>query len=353
VQALAVGEDDGTCYMAMTYINGETVKARLKRDGKFEVDEALHIVQQVAEALYYAWDEAGMIHRDVKPDNIMITDDGIVKLTDLGLAMQQTEWREDMEISGSPSYMSPEQFTGDKLDSRSDIYSLGVTLYQMISGILPFDGQTVKSVAKQHFEEEAVPLNKRDPKVPPKVAQFVSRMMAKNPEDRFKDLEELLHGIWNLRQKTAPDTSLVPDVHTISIKRLDYEMQNDLLEKKKAHGARRRSASSFLERLDYVKVALIARSGGGPLRHRLGALLGRGGNAESGKVVQSLDYYKRLCSDKTMDPQELVKEGDKILADLGPLANFEQSEAILRFKTLYAEAGRRKASRTPRVSKSP
>ena len=103
VQALAVGEEDGTCYMAMTYINGETVKARMKRDGKIPVDEALHIVQQVAEALYYAWDEAGMIHRDVKPDNIMITEDGIVKLTDLGLAMQQTEWREDMEISGSPS----------------------------------------------------------------------------------------------------------------------------------------------------------------------------------------------------------------------------------------------------------
>ena len=154
VQSYAVGEDDGFCYMAMTYVNGENLRTRLRREGRIPVDEALHITQQVAEALYYAWDEAGLIHRDVKPDNIMITDDGIVKLTDLGLAMNQSEWHEGMDVSGSPSYMSPEQFRGEKLDPRSDVYSLGVSLYQMISGRLPFESDSVKKLAEMHLEKE-------------------------------------------------------------------------------------------------------------------------------------------------------------------------------------------------------
>ena len=90
VQAFAVGEENGVCFMAMNYINGESLKAKLLREGRLSVDESLHIVQQVAEALHYAWQEAKLIHRDVKPDNIMITTEGIVKLTDLGLAINQS-----------------------------------------------------------------------------------------------------------------------------------------------------------------------------------------------------------------------------------------------------------------------
>lgn len=227
VQSYAVGTDEGYIYMAMTYIKGETLRSRLKRIGMVPVDEALHIVQQVAEALFYAWDECRIIHRDVKPENIMLTEKGIVKLTDLGLAMQQREWAEDMEISGSPSYMSPEQFAGEKLDTRSDIYSLGITLYQMLSGKLPFAADTVTGVAQQHFEDEAVPLDKINPAIPSNVVKLVEKMMEKEAEDRFSNMEELLKEIWTIRQKTAPAKELVPDVHTISAKRLDYEKQNE------------------------------------------------------------------------------------------------------------------------------
>ncbi|MBR2426329.1 MAG: serine/threonine protein kinase [Lentisphaeria bacterium] len=227
VQSYAVGTDEGYIYMAMTYIKGETLRSRLKRIGIVPVDEALHIIQQVAEALFYAWDECRIIHRDVKPENIMLTEKGIVKLTDLGLAMQQREWAEDMEISGSPSYMSPEQFAGEKLDTRSDIYSLGITLYQMLSGKLPFAADTVTGVAQQHFEEEAVPLDKINPAIPSNVVKLVEKMMEKEAEDRFSNMEELLKEIWTIRQKTAPAKELVPDVHTISAKRLDYEKQNE------------------------------------------------------------------------------------------------------------------------------
>ena len=233
VQSFAVGTDEGYIYMAMTYIKGETLRTRLKRVGKLSVDEALHIVQQVAEALFYAWDECRIIHRDVKPENIMLTEKGIVKLTDLGLAMQQREWAEDMEISGSPSYMSPEQFAGEKLDTRSDIYSLGITLYQMLSGKLPFAGETATSVAQQHFEEEAIPLDKLIPSIPSDVSKLVAKMMEKDADDRFANMEELLKEIWTIRQKTAPAKELVPDVHTISAKRLDYERQNEQAIKKR------------------------------------------------------------------------------------------------------------------------
>ena len=227
VQSYAVGMDEGYIYMAMTYIKGETLSSRLRRDGKIPVDEALHITQQVAEALYYAWDECHIIHRDVKPDNIMLTEKGIVKLTDLGLAMTQREWTEDMDVSGSPSYMSPEQFTGEKLDTRSDIYSLGVTLYQMLSGRLPFTADTITSVANQHFEETPTPLNQVTDGIPLRVVLLVNKMMEKFVADRFDNMEELLREIWTIRQKTAPAKELVPDVHTISVKRLDYEMQNE------------------------------------------------------------------------------------------------------------------------------
>jgi serine/threonine-protein kinase len=233
VQSYAVGEDDGYSYMAMTYIKGESLKSRLKRDKRIPIDEALHIVQQVAEALCYAWNESRLIHRDVKPDNIMITDDGIVKLTDLGLAMNQKDWSEDMDISGSPSYMSPEQFAGEPLDTRSDIYSLGVTLYQMITGSLPFRAVSISTLANQHFNQKPEPPEHFVPGLPSTVSALIKKMMAKKPGKRYADMEELLDAIWRLRQITAPSRSLVPDVHTISIRRLNYEIQTEYVNNKR------------------------------------------------------------------------------------------------------------------------
>jgi len=225
VQSYAVGEEDGVCYLAMNYIKGETLSDRLEREKRIPVDEALHIAQQVAEALFYAWDDSRLIHRDVKPDNIMITADGIVKLTDMGLAIAQGDWTADSEISGSPSYMSPEQFAGEELDCRCDIYSLGITLYQMISGKLPFFGESFQEIASQHFNEEPPPLYRLNIGVTLKVSHLVKKMMEKLPEDRFPDYDLLLKSLWNLRHVTAPDSSLIPDIHTISIHHLDYNLQ--------------------------------------------------------------------------------------------------------------------------------
>ena len=275
------------------------------------VDEALHISQQVAEALYDAWDEVGLIHRDVKPDNIMITDDGIVKLTDLGLAINQSEWHEGMEISGSPSYMSPEQFRGEKLDSRSDIYSLGVTLFQMISGRLPFESDSVKKLAQLHLEKEPPSLRHLVPGVPLAVDALVKRMMAKRPESRYASMEEVLKAIWTIRQKTAPNKSLVPDVHTISIKRLDYEIQNESSELKAKVAGKVIVQASWMDRLITGFVTAVAVI---VLMLVLFALTG--GRETKLRTFDKVAYFEKLSSDKSLDAASILDEGRKIIDEL-------------------------------------
>ena len=297
--------------MAMTYVSGENLRTRLRKEGRISVDEALHISQQVAEALYYAWDEVGLIHRDVKPDNIMITDDGIVKLTDLGLAINQSEWHEGMEISGSPSYMSPEQFRGEKLDSRSDIYSLGVTLFQMISGRLPFESDSVKKLAQLHLEKEPPSLRHLVPGVPLAVDALVKRMMAKRPESRYASMEEVLKAIWTIRQKTAPNKSLVPDVHTISIKRLDYEIQNESSELKAKVAGKVIVQASWMDRLITGFVTAVAVI---VLMLVLFALTG--GRETKLRTFDKVAYFEKLSSDKSLDAASILDEGRKIIDEL-------------------------------------
>lgn len=319
IQSFAVGEEDGLCYMAMTCINGETLQARIRREGSIPCDEALHIVQQVAEALYYAWCEKGIIHRDVKPDNIMIDSHGIVKLTDLGLAMSQSEWRADMDISGSPSYMSPEQFAGEKLDTRSDIYSLGITLYQMLCGELPFEAQTIRSLAGQHFKKDVPDLTRKIRSLPPRVNALVHKMTAKKPKKRFQDMEALLQEIWAIRQKTAPDRELVPDVHTISMRRLDYEIQEGAVPAARRKtsvqygGVRKKISGDFLLKSLITGIPFFV----------VGALLililaphhsaGERQNHEYRNLQDRIRMFEKLSGDTALPSGELEVEAENIL----------------------------------------
>lgn len=317
--------------MAMTYVNGENLRTRLRREGRIPVDEALHIAQQVAEALYYAWDEAGLIHRDVKPDNIMITDDGIVKLTDLGLAMNQSEWHEGMDVSGSPSYMSPEQFRGEKLDPRSDVYSLGVTLYQMISGRLPFESDSVKKLAEMHLEKEPPSLRRLVPGVPLAVDALVRKMMAKRREDRFASMEEVLKAIWTIRQKTAPNKSLVPDVHTISIKRLDYDMQTESSELK-AKAAEKVTIHASL--MDRVITGFVAAAGTLVITLILVAVfMPRKGGIDT---FDKVSYFEKLSGDRSLDSAAVLEEGRKILDELPNRGTVEYEYNLAKMKNLLS-----------------
>ncbi len=331
VQALSVGdEDDGTCYMAMTYVRGETVKSKIKREKKIPVDEALHIVQQVAEALFYAWDDSKIIHRDVKPENIMLDEEGVAKLTDLGLAMHQADWYQGMEISGSPSYMSPEQFIGDKLDTRSDIYSLGISLYQMLTGKLPFDASTLNSMAKQHFYQKPTPLNKIDPFISSKVNALVKKMIDKHPDNRFQNMDQLLRQIWEVRQTTAPSKDLVPDVHTVSIKRLDYTLQTESKEKKEKLKLddleNKKKTGVWLSILAFaipvILIIVIIISGVGYSNSKvLGTKI---------KLVDDFDNVMKASSNYSIE--DLEKKCDEILAYLGTPREDKEKILVLRMQ---------------------
>ncbi len=220
VQSLAFGSDQELLYMAMNYVEGDTFEKLIKRQGKMEIDDALNIVQQVAEGLHAAWTEMQMIHRDIKPANIIITDDGIAKISDFGLARRAHKVNVQT-ISGSPAYMSPEQFAQKPLDCRSDIYSLGITLFEAITGRLPFSGTNASAVAYKHINEP-IPVTKIKPALPRNVKGLIKRMTAKNPDDRFQTPEDLLNRIVEIRKKMAVDKAAVAGVHTMSIKRQSF-----------------------------------------------------------------------------------------------------------------------------------
>ena len=206
VQAYAVGEDEGIFYFAMEYIDGETMKNVLKRDHVIPIDQAISIIQQISEALDYAWKEQKLIHRDIKPDNIMLTSNGRAKLADLGLAKVAGEIddSEDDEVMGTPQYISPEHLTGAPMDSRSDIYSLGATFYHFITGRFPYEGSTASEIAQQHLFGTLVPPDKINPDIPEALSRIVVKMMAKDPALRYQDAAELADDLRLVRRGQDP-----------------------------------------------------------------------------------------------------------------------------------------------------
>ena len=193
VQAFAVGEDDGVHYFAMEYVEGSTLKQVLVHSGRMVPERALAIVTTVAEALEFGWVNQQLVHRDLKPDNIMLTASGAVKLADLGLARFGSENGEGSgEVHGTPQYISPEQLLGRPAQSGADIYSLGATFYHMLSGDFPYSGSSAVGIAEKHLAEPLRPLSAVVPDVPAGLAQIVEVMMAKRPAHRYADVSELL-----------------------------------------------------------------------------------------------------------------------------------------------------------------
>ncbi|HLJ11876.1 MAG TPA: protein kinase [Planctomycetaceae bacterium] len=196
IQVLMIGEQEGTQYIAQEYVPGMNLREYLARKGPPELSLALHIMKQVAAALQAAH-SAGIVHRDIKPENIMITRKGDVKVADFGLA-QLTQGGERLNLTqdgvtmGTPLYMSPEQVNGSKLDLRTDIYSLGVTCYHMLTGAPPFRGETAISVAVQHLKQAAEPLEKIRGDLPPLLCRIIHKMMAKETDKRYQSAQAVI-----------------------------------------------------------------------------------------------------------------------------------------------------------------
>lgn len=193
IRAIQAGKSGDYYFFAMEFIEGQTVSELIKAKGRLPERFALMVTRCIASALAHAWQHQ-IIHRDIKPDNIMVTKDGAVKLTDLGLARtakQDSTLTITGVVMGSPAYISPEQATGEKnLDSRSDIYSLGATLFHMLTGKVPYDGETPLHVMLKHMNDPLPDAKKHVPQVSEATRQLIFKMMAKRPEGRFQTCQE-------------------------------------------------------------------------------------------------------------------------------------------------------------------
>ena len=191
VNVYDVGEDRGLYYIVMELVEGITLKNYILKKGKLSVKEATSIAIQVSLGLEAAHNR-GIIHRDVKPQNIIISTDGKVKLSDFGIAKAMNSNTITANVMGSVHYSSPEQVRGGNSDAKSDIYSLGITMYEMVTGRVPFDGDSTVSIAIKHLQEEMIPPSRFTPDLPYSLEQIIMKCTQKNPERRYRNVGELI-----------------------------------------------------------------------------------------------------------------------------------------------------------------
>ena len=191
VNVFDVGDDNGVYYIVMELIEGITLKEYISKKGKLSVKESTSIAIQVSMGLEAAHSH-GIVHRDVKPQNIIISMDGKVKVTDFGIARAASSNTISSNVMGSVHYSSPEQVRGGYSDEKSDIYSLGITLYEMVTGKVPFDGDTTVAIAIKHLQEEMVPPSVYTPELPHSLEQIILKCTQKSVDRRYQNMEDVI-----------------------------------------------------------------------------------------------------------------------------------------------------------------
>lgn len=195
-----LGEQSGLYFIIMEFVDGRDLREWVQSEGRLSVNTALRIAKQVADALDYAH-RCGVVHRDIKPANILLSQEGVAKVADLGLARpvtQDTQVTMTGEIIGTPVFMSPEQCRGDPMDGRTDLYSLGATLYMVLSGEPPFRGENTAVLLQKVLNDRPAPLPALVPGIPEGVTALVQRLMAKYPVARFQTGREVVEAITDL-----------------------------------------------------------------------------------------------------------------------------------------------------------
>jgi serine/threonine protein kinase len=195
IKVLDYGEEEGLIFIVLEYMEGRTLAAILEEGGALEVEWALSLARQVAQGLAHA-DEAGIVHRDIRPANIMVAPSGLVKIMDFGIARSADLSRLTATgVLGSPHYLSLEQAEGKEVDIRSDIYSLGITLFEMLTGQRPYEADNAVDIVLKHLQESVPSLREFDEEIPSRVDELVKRCLAKDPEERFRTPGELIEAI--------------------------------------------------------------------------------------------------------------------------------------------------------------
>ena len=192
VEMYDVGEDNGIYYIVMEYIEGKTLKQLIKKRGALTLSEAIDIMLQITDGISQAHDSY-IIHRDLKPQNIMIKEDGTVKITDFGIAMalNSTQLTQTNSVMGSVHYLPPEQASGKGSTIRSDIYSMGILFYEILTGSLPFKGENAVEIALKQMRDEIPSVRKKNPAIPQSVENVILKATAKNPKNRYSDSKEM------------------------------------------------------------------------------------------------------------------------------------------------------------------
>ena len=221
-----VSHSDDIEYIVMELIDGITLKQYMDRRGKLSWKETLHFSKQIAKALSHAH-ERGIIHRDIKPQNIMLLRDGTIKVGDFGIAALENEiYENNGQAIGSIHYIAPEQARGNCPDARSDIYSLGVVMYEMLTGELPYTGETLGEIAVKHMNAEPVPPHEKNPELPSELERIALKAMSSKLEERYQSANELLTDLEAFSQsqvkaeeeeeKTETDAPSVMPVRSVS-----------------------------------------------------------------------------------------------------------------------------------------
>lgn len=246
-----VGFDQNLHYIVMEYVDGETLKKYITRHGRLSIDEAVKFTIAIAEGLEHAH-TMGIVHCDIKPHNVIITNTGRVKVTDFGIARAINATNTVMytnSILGSAHYLSPEQASGKPVDGNTDIYSLGVVLYEMLTGRVPFEGETPIAVALKHVREKVEPPTRYNPSIPPLLEAVVMKALSKNPADRFDSISDMISDLrlsqgftmgktqrhepydFAIQMIPAVDPEALEDLSTIQEERKDEGKKKSMLSK--------------------------------------------------------------------------------------------------------------------------
>ena len=209
------GEWSGTYYIAMEYLDGRSLDSIVREEAPLPPERAIEITEQVLRAARFAH-RRGIVHRDLKPHNVIIDEEGRVKVTDFGIARAgASEITQTGSIMGTARYLSPEQAQGQPVSPRSDLYAIGVMLYELLTGTVPFEGDSVVSIALRHLSEPPRPPSSLVPAISPALDAIVLRALAKDPDQRYADADEFLIALENERARIRGDTG----AHTAALGR--------------------------------------------------------------------------------------------------------------------------------------
>ncbi len=290
------GVDNGIHYIAMEYLDGTDLHHIIQEKGRLKIEDAINIIAPISEALNYAHSK-GIIHRDIKSSNIIITENGRPVLTDFGIAHAATTTKltQSGMVIGTPDYMSPEQAIGGEVDSQSDLYSLGIVLYECITGILPFRGDTPISTIYKIINNDLEPINKIVIDAPKWIESIVKKILAKNKKLRFKNGDEFSQALKSKKEQTG-NFQTAPNDETIKISQEDYEKLN-----RKYHPSRYFKSYSFMAVTAAVLFAVV------------GYMLYSNGVFPFNKNENINSNWNSLSNIEKKRVELLLEEGDQLL----------------------------------------